>query len=208
MRIGRRSLARNRTAVGRRRDHVLNAIKALNDRLARAFEEYEALRTRLNRGVRARPASSVVELSGRIREQLRQHRRSLSLTSASLGRRRLSPHGLHAGAGPSRASPPVAPPAATLTSWWTRHHTVDSSSRQQRGAGAVRAATGHRSSRATTRPVIAVLSLPMRPRLSAAWLTEGLPQMIDTGSTSPRSTWCQRVARAVIRRAVVRETPC
>ena len=52
--------------------YYLNAIKASGTRpaLAKALEEFEALRTRLKHEFDLPPHPSVVELSGRIREQL------------------------------------------------------------------------------------------------------------------------------------------
>jgi hypothetical protein len=52
--------------------YFLNAIKAPGTRaaLAQALEEYEALRTHLNREFELAPHPSVVELSVRIRDQL------------------------------------------------------------------------------------------------------------------------------------------
>jgi DNA-binding SARP family transcriptional activator len=64
--------------------YYLNAIKSPGTRaaLAKALEEFEALRTRLNHEFELAPHPSVMELSTRIREQLAKRRPSRSSISA------------------------------------------------------------------------------------------------------------------------------
>ena len=164
--------------------YFLNALKAPGTRvaLAKALEEFEALRTRLSHEFDLPPHPSVVELSTRIREQLATaapepvvHVRVTAETAIEA---------VPVMAPPVAPAPPLAVPSPVPASPSRRRPTL--SLPALGGVLAVVALvafaiSSQRSAATATRPVIAVLSMPMRTGDSATrWLSEGLPQMIDT----------------------------
>jgi DNA-binding SARP family transcriptional activator/TolB-like protein len=166
--------------------YYLNAIKAPATRsaLAQALEEFEALRTRLNHEFELAPHPSVVELSTRIREQLANAPPEPVVNVRVTAETKIEP----------LSSPPVIPAGALLTNPPPASAPAPVPAPRSRGVAVVGlvltlaaitigiALTGEdKPPPAATRPVIAVLSLPMRAGdSSTAWLSEGLPQMIDT----------------------------
>jgi DNA-binding SARP family transcriptional activator/TolB-like protein len=174
--------------------YFLNAIKAPGTRaaLAQTLEEYEALRTRLNREFELAPHPSVVELSGRIRDQLANAPPEPVVNVRVTAESKIEPIAVAAASPPSapapvsETSPAPAPAERVATRRSTRRRTI----------GLLIAATVlviafvakggakftvRRGDAAPAHPVIAVLSLPVRSGDStSAWLSDGLPQMIDT----------------------------
>lgn len=165
--------------------YVLNAIKSPGTRsaLARALEEFEALRTRLHHEFELAPHPSVVELSGRIREQLAAAPPEPVVdvrVTAETKIEALSPSPVIA-APVSVASP--APPRITREPARRRFLSRVAAAAAVGVAVVALALTmfNDRGAAPATPPVIAVLSLPMRSADSTtAWLVDGLPQMIDT----------------------------
>ncbi|HEX6941957.1 MAG TPA: BTAD domain-containing putative transcriptional regulator, partial [Gemmatimonadaceae bacterium] len=166
--------------------YYLNAIKAPATRaaLAQALEEFEALRTRLNHEFELAPHPSVVELSTRIREQLANAPPEPVVNVRVTAETKIEPL-------PPPPPPAIPAEAVALTSPPAPPAPV--AARRSRGvaiAGLVLVLSavtigislaGDDKEPVVTKPVIAVLSLPMRSGDSAtAWLSEGLPQMIDT----------------------------
>lgn len=163
--------------------YFLNAIKSPGTRaaLAQALEEYEALRTRLNREFELAPHPSVVELSGRIRDQLANAPPEPVVHVRVTAETKIEP--LPAAAPPAAPSAPPARPEI-LTSAPAKKRRWPRAALAAAGVAVVALVTlllRPRSQPVVTRPVIAVLSLPMQSTdSSAVWLSDGLPQMIDT----------------------------
>ena len=174
--------------------YYLNAIKSPGTRaaLAKALEEFEALRTRLNHEFELAPHPSVMELSTRIREQLADAPPEPVVNIRVTQETKIEP------------MPPVeriepledTEPAALFADYPQPSKPVVPAAKsrpaRKRMVGLAVAATivlaaivaklsiGNRPDGAATRPVIAVLPLPLRGGDSAsAWLTEGLPEMIN-----------------------------
>ena len=163
--------------------YLLNAIKAPGTRsaLARALEEFEALRTRLSHEFELAPHQSITELSVRIREQLAVAPPEPVVDVRVTAEMKAPP------VAPTPALPDESPPASSPASGG-----ITSPRRNVVARVAIAAAVvgivafgltklaGDRTVR-SSQPVIAVLSFPMRSAdSSTAWLTDGLPQMIDT----------------------------
>lgn len=171
--------------------YYLNAIKAPGTRpaLAQALEEYEALRTQLHHEFELAPHPSVVELSTRIREQLANAPPEPVVNVRVTSETKIPTLATAAplAVGSETGTPISAPPPAP------GHPTPTKSPIRSRGIAVVAlvlalsaitigiALAGKDREPGVIRPVIAVLSLPMRSAdSSTAWLAEGLPQMIDT----------------------------
>lgn len=165
--------------------YFLNALKAPGTRaaLAKALEEFEALRTRLSHEFDLAPHPSVVELSTRIREQLATAPPEPVVNVRVTAETRIE-------AVPVPA-PPItqAPPPSAATPVTPASPARGRPALRLLAIGGVLAAivliafaiSRQRTDGTVTRPVIAVLSMPMRAGDSATrWLSEGLPQMIDT----------------------------
>ena len=171
--------------------YFLNAIKAPGTRaaLAQALEEYEALRTRLNREFELVPHPSVVELSGRIRDQLANAPPEPVVNVRVTAETKIEPVPVPAAPpsapAPARdASPASAQPVATSGMWRRRAIALVTAAivilvaLVAKGGGTF---AGRRGDAMPARPVIAVLSLPIRSSdTTNAWLSDGLPQMIAT----------------------------
>jgi DNA-binding SARP family transcriptional activator/Flp pilus assembly protein TadD/TolB-like protein len=165
--------------------YYLNAIKAPGTRaaLAKALEEFEALRTRLTHEFDLAPHPSVMELSTRIRDQL------ANAPPEPVVNVRVTAEMKAPGAASSAPPPAAAPPASTRLTSRRRRRLVALAASAVVVAGV---AFGVRqwaaaSERVVSQPVVAVLSLPMRSAdSSSAWLSDGLPQMIDTKLASVR----------------------
>ena len=171
--------------------YLLNAIKSPGTRssLARALEEFEALRTRLSHEFELAPHPSIVELSGRIREQMAAAPPEPVVDVRVTAETKIETSSL-APAAP--AAQPLSPPTPPASSPPPLSRLTNKSPRSVAGRVAVAAGivglvafgltimAGDRGT-AASQPVIAVLSLPMRAADSAtSWLVDGLPQMIDT----------------------------
>ncbi|HZI29525.1 MAG TPA: BTAD domain-containing putative transcriptional regulator [Gemmatimonadaceae bacterium] len=167
--------------------YLLNAIKAPGTRssLARALEEFEALRTRLSHEFDLAPHPSIVELSGRIREQLAAAPPEPVVNIRVTAETKIEPvTAIASAAAVPAASSPAEPVPARLTSEQTPRRVII------RVAAAIAAVAvvalgvswlANRAEAPETSPVIAVLSLTVRPSdSSTTWLSDGLPQMIDT----------------------------
>ena len=161
----------------------LNAIKSPGTRaaLAKALEEFEALRTRLNHEFELAPHPSVVELSTRIREQLANAPPEPVVNVRVTAETKIEPL--------PPPSAPVEPPALTSPP----PAATPAPAPRSRGPAVVGlvlalaaitiaiSLAGDDREPVITKPVIAVLTLPIRGSDSAsAWLSDGLPQMIDT----------------------------
>ena len=164
--------------------YLLNAIKASGTRsaLARALEEFEALRTRLSHEFELAPHQSVTELSVRIREQLASAPPEPVVDVRVTAEMKIEP-------------PPVAPASAVTSDLKPSPHPASTGITSKRNVVArvaVAAAVvgivafgltklaGDRTA-TSAQPVLAVLSFPVRSGdSSTAWLMDGLPQMIDT----------------------------
>ena len=162
--------------------YFLNAIKSPGTRaaLAKALEEFEALRTRLTHEYDLAPHPSVMELSTRIREQLAAAPPEPVVNVRVTHEIKIPPEALPP-VGPS-PPPPVVTPSRGLTIRWPSARTIGLgvAALAVVGAVAVGATTLGKRPGAVTRPVIAVLPLPVRGGDSAsAWLTEGMPEMIN-----------------------------
>ena len=161
--------------------YLLNAIKSPGTRsaLARALEEFEALRTRLTHEFELAPHPSVTELSARIREQLAAAPPEPVVDVRVTAETKIE-------------RPPVEPAPALPAESQPAPTRITSTQRSVFARVAIAVAVvgvvafglttlaGDRPV-APSQPVIAVLSFPMRSGdSSTAWLTDGLPQMIDT----------------------------
>jgi DNA-binding SARP family transcriptional activator/tetratricopeptide (TPR) repeat protein len=175
--------------------YYLNAIKSPGTRaaLAKALEEFEALRTRLNHEFELAPHPSVMELSTRIREQL------AAAPPEPVVNIRVTQETLIEPLKPATVEPlledtepaalvvdypappkPVRPeaPARPARKWWI----VPAVAGTLVLAAIVAKLTlwNRPNDAVVTKPVIAVLPLPVRGDDSASdWLTEGLPEMIN-----------------------------
>ncbi len=172
--------------------YFLNAIKSPGTRaaLAKALEEFEALRTRLNHEFELAPHPSVMELSTRIREQLASAPPEPVVNVRVTQETKIEP------------IQPIEPELVEPVEPVVRSPVPSEGARQvaaarparRRMVGLVVAALAIvaavavaattlgrlRGDGAVTRPVIAVLPLPLRGGdSSSAWLTEGLPEMIN-----------------------------
>lgn len=167
--------------------YFLNAIKAPGTRaaLAEALEEFEALRTRLNKEFELAPHPSVMELATRIREQLAAAPPEPVVN-------------LRVTAETKAAVSPTTPPHREATEAPAPVAVAPAATKKPRSllavgllaAGAVVVAllayqgraivARQKAGNTAARPIIAVLPVPMRSVDStSAWLSEGLPQMID-----------------------------
>jgi DNA-binding SARP family transcriptional activator/TolB-like protein len=183
--------------------YLLNAIKAPGTRsaLARALEEFEALRTRLHHEFELAPHPSVMELSTRIREQL-----STAPPEPVVDVRVTAETKIEAiPPAPPRHSPSVSTTAPGKPSGRKVIGRIAAAAAAiSVVALALTTLTTGREAPTVTRPVIAVLSLPVRSAdSSTAWLSEGLPQMIDTRLANMTAIDIVPAARvrAVIRRS-------
>jgi DNA-binding SARP family transcriptional activator/tetratricopeptide (TPR) repeat protein len=167
--------------------YFLNAIKSPGTRaaLAKALEEFEALRTRLNHEFELAPHPSVMELSTRIREQMASAPPEPVVNVRVTQETKIEPIEPTAPVATVDDSPtpsePVRPVAAARPA---RRRMVGMAVATLVVVAAVAvAATAlgrRRGDGSVTRPVIAVLPLPLRGGDStSAWLTEGLPEMIN-----------------------------
>jgi DNA-binding SARP family transcriptional activator/TolB-like protein len=165
--------------------YLLNAIKSPGTRsaLARALEEFEALRTRLSHEFELAPHPSIIELSARIREQLATAPPEPVVNVRVTAETKIEPI---ATAAPAATVPPPAPPVepTRLTSERLRRRILTGVAAGLAALAAVAVGVSWMADRAeapATSPVIAVLSLTIRSTdSSTAWLSDGLPQMIDT----------------------------
>ena len=210
--------------------YFLNAIKSPGTRpaLAKALEEFERLRSRLNREFELAPHPSVMELSERIREQLAAAppepvvnvRVTAETKAATVPVPPKVERAPDEPAAPSpaplvRAALTAAEPAATepalpphvATTVFSRKRAIALA-----GASAVIAFAFFAKAKlsplsgagATDRPVIAVLSFPIRSADTAtAWLSDGLAQMIDgkLSGVSAIEVASPAQVRAVVRRS-------
>ena len=168
--------------------YLLNAIKSPGTRsaLARALEEFEALRTRLSHEFELAPHPSIVELSGRIREQMAAAPPEPVVDVRVTAETKIEPPHVPPAIAPEvlPSPPPSAPSPQRLTSakrpWPVAARVAAAAAVVVAVAfGLTTLAAGTDTS--ATQPVIAVLSLPVRSAdSSTAWLSDGLPQMIDT----------------------------
>ena len=186
--------------------YFLNAIKSPGTRpaLAKALDEFEALRARLNKEFELAPHPSVMELSGRIREQLAaappEPVVNVRVTAETQAATMPVPPKVEQvpvePAAPSSAPPeragPRAPEPATVEPALPPHVVTTVFSRKRAialsGAVAVIALAFFAKANLSPtgaaagpvdRPVIAVLSFPMRSAdTSTMWLSDGLAQMI------------------------------
>jgi DNA-binding SARP family transcriptional activator/tetratricopeptide (TPR) repeat protein len=191
--------------------YFLNAIKSPGTRpaLAKALEEFETLRSRLNKEFELAPHPSVMELSERIREQLaaappepvvnvRVTAETKAATVPVPPKVEKEPEAIPAAPAPVTPSAPapaaVSPsviespaierslPPHVVTTTFSRNRAIALT-----GAAAVIALAFFAKSKLSPtdsappdRPVIAVLSFPMPATDTAtAWLSDGLAQMID-----------------------------
>jgi DNA-binding SARP family transcriptional activator/tetratricopeptide (TPR) repeat protein len=164
--------------------YLLNAIKAPGTRsaLARALEEFEALRTRLSHEFELAPHQSITDLAVRIREQLAVAPPEPVVDVRVTAETKIELPPIAPTPVPSEAPPVVPPPSARITS--RRHHVMARVAIAAAVVGVVAfgltTLAGDRTAPEST-PVIAVLSFPVRSAdSSTAWLSDGLPQMIDT----------------------------
>jgi DNA-binding SARP family transcriptional activator/tetratricopeptide (TPR) repeat protein/TolB-like protein len=162
--------------------YYLNAIKSTGTRpaLARALEEFEALRTRLHHEFELAPHPSVVELSVRIRDQLAAAPPEPVVDVRVTAETRIEPPPVAPATPPApvASGEPAAPPRLTRT---TNRGWITAASAVVVLVISVVAWLGSRDGSVPPQPVIAVLSMPIRSAdSSVAWLSEGLPQMIDT----------------------------
>ena len=164
--------------------YLLNAVKAPGTRsaLARALEEFEALRTRLSHEFELAPHQSITELSVRIREQLAvaPPEPVVDVRVTAETKIELPPV---APAPSAPEAPATSPPASTAITRKRRNVFARVAIAAVVVGVVAFGLTMLAGDRATqpSQPVIAVLSFPMRSGdSSTAWLTDGLPQMIDT----------------------------
>jgi DNA-binding SARP family transcriptional activator/tetratricopeptide (TPR) repeat protein len=181
--------------------YLLNAIKSPGTRaaLAKALEEFEALRTRLNHEFELAPHPSVMELSTRIREQLASAPPEPVVNIRVTQETKIEPIEPAKPTESIESSEQIEP--ELMEPFEPAHHPAPSKPARpvavarparKRTIGLAVAVTivlaaivaklsfGNGSDGPVTRPVIAVLPLPLRGSDSAsAWLTEGLPEMIN-----------------------------
>jgi len=162
--------------------YLLNAIKSSGTRaaLAQALEEFEALRTRLNHEFELAPHPSVIELSTRIREQLATAPPEPVVNVRVTAETKIE--SLPAADATSASTPTPTTPVVAVRAL-ARMETIGLAVAAVVVLAVLGkfALTGDGGEPAVTRPVVAVLSMPMRSGDStSAWLSEGLPQMIDT----------------------------
>ena len=168
--------------------YLLNAIKSPGTRsaLARALEEFEALRTRLSHEFELAPHPSIVELSGRIREQMAAAPPEPVVDVRVTAETKIEPTHVPPAIAPEvLPSPTPSPPSPHRLTRAKRPWPV--AARVAAAAAVVAAVAFGLTTLAggtdtpATQPVIAVLSLALRsPDSTTAWLSDGLPQMIDT----------------------------
>jgi DNA-binding SARP family transcriptional activator/Flp pilus assembly protein TadD/TolB-like protein len=166
--------------------YLLNAIKAPGTRssLARALEEFEALRTRLSHEFELAPHPSIVELSGRIREQLATAPPEPVVNVRVTAETKIEPVSAITPAAAVAASASPGDPSTRLTSGRPLRRIMTRVAAAMAAVAVVAVGISWQAGRGeapATLPVIAVLSLTVRAAdSSTVWLSDGLPQMIDT----------------------------
>jgi DNA-binding SARP family transcriptional activator/tetratricopeptide (TPR) repeat protein len=162
--------------------YLLNAIKAPGTRsaLARALEEFEALRTRLSHEFELAPHQSITDLSVRIREQLALAPPEPVVDVRVTAETKIEPLAVAPAPAPGAAEIPPAPVRITTKERNVVARVAIAAAVVGVVAFGLMTLAGDRTA-PTAQPVIAVLSFPLRSAdSSTAWLTDGLPQMIDT----------------------------
>ena len=201
--------------------------------LARSLAEFESLRARLNKEFELAPHPSVLELSDRIRTQLASAPPEPVVDVRVTAETKIEPLRTPPVPAPAAETPavpdestttrptPPAPAVAVATPVTpvpsVPHHTVTTTFSRKRAAALLGAAAlavlaffakdflaSGEVARPGARPVIAVMSFAMRlPDSSAAWLSDGLAQMIDgkLASVPQIETAAPARVRAVVRRS-------
>src|SRR5688572_2425884 len=149
--------------------YYLNAIKSPGTRaaLAKALEEFEALRTRLNHEFELAPHPSVVELSTRIREQLANAPPEPVVNVRVTAETKIEPLPLPP-AIPADAPALKSPPSAAAPAPRSRGLAVVGLVLALAAITIAISMAGDDKESVITKPVIAVLSLPMRGSDSAS----------------------------------------